>query len=319
VLGIILFWIEVWYFMLRPVVQEFKEWYGMREEMNLGREQRITWGVIAGLVWILFLPHTSSLTLYGVIDANRTTPLFSKYDGEVKYVHPEGAVKQGELILEVESVDNRLEQERAQRKQTLYERQASNAFLSDETLQDSAVFDQSATAEAMRISAAKSIDEDMNIYAPSDGYLRYERKVSVGQFVGMAQEIGRVVDPTQNSITGFVEDVDMSLIHLGTKGEVLDTLTLKRFDVVVQGMEMSPVQMLDEPLLNSMYGGAITVGKENVPQRSLYKIRMDATMGEEEPLWFQRPAQIKLVVHYDSLIQRLLNATVSVFISQSAF
>jgi hypothetical protein len=159
----------------------------------------------------------------------------------------------------------------------------------------------------------------MNIYAPSDGYLRYERKVSVGQFVGMAQEIGRVVDPTQNSVTGFVEDVDMSLIHLGTKGEVLDTLTLKRFDVVVQGMEMSPVQMLDEPLLNSMYGGAITVGKENVPQRSLYKIRMDATMGEEEPLWFQRPAQIKLVVHYDSLIQRLLNATVSVFISQSAF
>lgn len=319
VLGIILFWIEVWYFILRPIVQEIKEWYQMRSMMKIHMTGLISWSVLLMVTSIIFIPYSTSLHLPAVIESNNTKLLYAEYDSQVIYVHPPGFVKRGDIILSAQTVSNDYERKSALRKLELFRVQAANAFVSDNTLQDSDKYRRSASAEMVKIKAAESVRTNMNIIAPIDGYLMYDEPITEGQFVGMAQQIGRVLDPKSVSIAAYIEDIDLALVQVGNTGEMFDALTLERFAVQVRGVEMSPVGALNEPLLNSTFQGQITVGKDDIPQRPHYKIRLYCVDPVNYPVIFKRFGEVKLNIRQESFFERLKNASVSLLITESQF
>jgi putative peptide zinc metalloprotease protein len=319
VLGIILFWIEVWYFILRPVVHEMKEWYKMRSAMKIRPTTLITWCILFIIGGALFIPYSTSLHLPAVIESNTTKLLYAEYDSQVIYVHSPGWVKKGELILSAQTISNDHERKSALRKLQLFRTQASNAFLLDNTLQDTDKYRQSAAAEIVKIRAAESMRTNMNILAPIDGYLLYEQPITEGQFVGIAQLIGRVLESNSVSITAYVEDIDLSLVQKGNKGEVFDALTLERFPAHVVGIEMAPETAFNELLLSSKYQGSITVGENNVPQRPHYKIRLSSMNLPKYPVEYKRFGEVKLNIKQESFFERFANASMSIFITESQF
>lgn len=319
VLGIILLWIEVWYFILRPVVQEIKEWYEMRSAMKMRFATLISWSILLLFGGVLFIPYSTSLHVPAVVESNNTKLLYAEYDSQIIYVHPPGLVKKGELIVSAQTVSNDYERKSALRKLELFRTQASNAFVLENTLQDSDKYRQSAAAEMVKIKAAESVSTNMSIIAPTDGYLIYDEPITEGQFVGMAQQIGRVLDPQSANITAYVEDINLALVQKGSFGEMLDTLTLERSEVEVVGIEMSPQGALIEPLLSSTFQGSITVGKDNIPQRPHYKIHLACVNLLHYPVVFKRFGEVKLNIKQESFFERLKNISISVFITESQF
>lgn len=319
-LGIILFWIEVWYFILRPIMQEIKEWYSMRSAIKIQRSSLIVWSAIFLFGSIFFIPYSTSLHIPAVIETNSKKLLYSEYDSQVIYVHQPGFVKRGELILSAQTISNDLERQSALRKLQMYHAQSVNAFVMDNTLQDADKYRQSASAEMVKIKAAESVKTNMNIVAPIDGYLSFDEPISEGQYIGMAQQIGRILDPKALSISAYIEDIDLSLIHKGDVGELYDMLSSEQFSVKVSRVEMSPEGVLNEPLLNSTFKGSITVGKDNVPQRPYYKVHLlTATSNIHYPILFKRVGEIKLTIKYGSFFNRIVNETLSIAIRESQF
>lgn len=319
VLGIILFWIEVWYFIAMPIVKEVKEWLQLRSKMKLRIYNLIGWGVVLTVGSLIFIPYSTSIYLPAVADANRTALLYAEYDSQVIYVHPEGEVKKGDLILSAQSITNDLERQSAMRKLQLFQAHSARAFVSDETLADTARINQSLKAEQIKIQAAESLKSNMNLYAPIDGILSYEEHITTGQFIGSAQKIARITDPSSFILSAYAPDTELFDIKESSHGKWFDHLTLQSYEVYVYEIASAPEESLNEPLLDSNYKGPITVGHGNVPQRPQYKIHLRGENCQTLPLEYKRFGEVKIEIQYQSFFERSINTLQSIFIRESSF
>lgn len=319
-LGIILFWIEIWYFILIPIIREIKEWYQLKSQIKFNAYILFTWVGILGFFSIIFVPYTSTIRLPAVIDSAQKSILYAEYDSQITYIKKEGRIKKGDLIISAHSTDNKLQKKIAQRKSQLFRKQSSFAFVSLETLKDTEKYKQSLYNESMKIGNAESIQNNMNIYAPADGILYYEKKLLIGDFIGNTQQVGYIIDPNSIKIRAYINDVDLSGVKIESKGAFLDELTLDRFDVFLKQIDNTPTEILKEPLLNSNYKGSISVSKNNIPQRPIYELTLNTINNTKiEPLFYQHYGEVSLDLTNFSLFQRLINATISFFLIESEF
>ena len=318
-LGIILFWIEVWYFILLPIARELKEWFQFRSQLKFNFKMILGWIAILGFLSILFIPYTATIRLPAVIDGNETTLLYAEYDSQILYVREEGNVKKGDLILSSHSIRNELERKTAQRKLQLFQNQAAIAFVSPETLNDNGKYLESLRGESIKIKNSDILKDNMNLYAPTDGILYYKEKLAKGDFIGSSQQVGYIINPNSVAIKGYIEDVNFANVNLHTRGEFLDFVTLKKEDVTVSKIENTPIESLKEPLLNSNYQGTINVTKNHIPQRPMYEITFNVMEPQSDLLFYQHYGEVKVSVERFSLFEHLLNMTISFIIKESEF
>ncbi|WP_041957162.1 HlyD family efflux transporter periplasmic adaptor subunit [Sulfurospirillum arsenophilum] len=317
-LGILLFWIEIWFFVLQPIFREVKEWYQLRSKTTFHVKLLVNW-VILCLVGLLFLiPYTTTLRLPAVIDSNTTTVLYADYDAQLISIRPEGAIHKGDLIFSATSISNDLDRQIAQRKRDLFQQQSANAFTSNDTMRDHKKYQQMEQGEEFKIDAANAIQDHIDLYASVDGILEYNTPLSKGESVGAAQPIGRIIDPTSLLVSAYISDVDLSYIKEGMEGELFDTLTCKTIKVKIESIEHSPIHFLNEPLLNSNYKGAITVGKENIPERSKYKLTL-RVIESSDMLYYRHVGEVKITIHSISFFEKMLHSIVSLFLRENSF
>jgi hypothetical protein len=135
----------------------------------------------------------------------------------------------------------------------------------------------------------------------------------------VGQKVAIVLDPAGASVTAYVEDVKLSEIVSGVKGEFFDFLTIEKHPMRVGDIELAPVDVLTDPLLSSNFQGSITVNKDNVPQRPHYKIKLTQEHFDGSNVYYKHHGEIKIEVKYESFIKRITNKVVSVALQESEF
>ncbi|WP_239479933.1 biotin/lipoyl-binding protein [Actibacterium sp. 188UL27-1] len=261
-LGLMLFVIELWWFIGRPIVKEIKSWsMGAR---NLTRTWRgpvylIALGVVG---YVLAAPLPRSIAFPAVLTAEHESLLFSGVPAQVTAVHVQNGdrVEAGAPLIALQSAEIQLNLRKTRAQQEQITREiAQNGYTSDGMKRSSLMRE-----EANRLQAqARLLETEQDaliLVSPISGTMRdLPSSLGEGDWVGQNEPLGIVVSDEQ-ILTVFLPFAaryqldETAPITFSSSGDPTQTHV-----ATWERIETTPIATLDEPALASMFGGPISV------------------------------------------------------------
>lgn len=285
--GIILFAVEIGWFVVRPVVREVAVWRQFREQW-LGRKRAwISLLLLALLMLVCALPWQASIHADGYWQAAQHTRLFPPAAARVnRILAKEGQqVAMGTALIQLEApeIEARL-QAVDSRIRGLQARLAST--IGDPGLREhgQVLQQELVTAEAERTYMNEERAR-LQINAPHAGMVRdIDPGLYPGAWVRPQHVLARVISSGDAFAYIYVNESDVARIHEGAQARiVLHRPDSKAFDAVVTNIDRSASHNLPHPMLASNHGGPIAVRNtpngELLSNDALYRVTLKAGPG----------------------------------------
>jgi len=271
--GVLLFCVEMGWFITMPIVNQIKEWAKRREEIVSKTRWRLPFLGLGLAVVIAIIPWRTRIEAPAILSAETVTPLFLPVPARLEKVHVKRGmhVTSGTRLLSFIAPD--IESRRA----------ITAARLAGKTAEVEAVeldpFGRerlsALTEELSRLSAeASALDaeaERLTITAPLDGtFLDPLPDLKPGAWLSPKQQLGMIRADDRNTAIAYVSEDDLDRIKEGDSASFIPHgLDFPRLTGKVIAIDHNPVKVLTEPALSSLHGGDIPVrasGQSLVPQ-----------------------------------------------------
>lgn len=323
-LGIILFLVEVWWFILRPPMNEVKEWLRRRGSMTWNRRSATTAAVGIGLVALAAAPWHSTVTAPAVLRAAQEMEIFLDEPGRVEEVLVKAGqpVTQGQVLFRLSSpdLDQKLATQR-RRIQTLQWEAAYRGTVVDPKRQRLAQQElETAQAElrGLETEAAK-----LTIAAPYAGVMaEVAEPLSVGEWLPARERLGLLLDPVRPMVEAYVREADLHRIALGGTARFRpDQSVTETVEGRIQDIDDTNTRVLSRRYLASPFGGDIPAREDSqhqmVPEESLYRVLITPER-EDAPAVLQRGFVI-LDGERESLLGNVWRRMASVLLREAGF
>ncbi len=322
-LGILLFGVEIWWFVARPIWREVMEWAKRRHAMRWNRRSAVTAGGAAILILLALVPWRGTVTASAVLRASQETELFLDEPGRLDavFVRPGQAVKGGQVLFRLSSPD--LEYKIACTRIQVATLQWQSAYRDsgDPAAQQMAI-QQLATART-QLQGLEAEQAKLTITAPYDGVMaEVADPLAPGEWLPVKERLGLVLNPAHPVVEAYVREADLGRIALGNSGAFRpDQTVFSTVDGSIQAIDSTATRTLSRRYLASPFGGDIPAREDNnhelVPQISLYRVLV-ATDLKTAPSALLR-GRIDLEGKRESLIGSLWRRIAIVFLQQGGF
>ncbi|ABK42943.1 peptidase M50 [Magnetococcus marinus MC-1] len=320
IVGILLFAVEIGWFVLLPIWSEVKAWVKRRERIFCGtRWMRPLFG-LSLVLWVAIFPWRTRIEAPATVAAEIVAPLFLPAAARLEAV----LVKRGQpvhagmplllftapdILARQATIAAKLAGKRAEVeavKLDLFGRERLSAL----------------TEELARLDSEKAgLDaeaERLTVTAPHSGlFLDPLPDLQVGAWLSPRQQLALIRADGATIATAYVAEDDLERIHEGDAVRFIP-YSLDQASMVgtIHTMDRNPVKVLTDPALATLYGGEIPVrvsGQNLVPQGGFFRIIIHL-----EGL----PPPIKLVGHVQisgqaqSLVGRVLRSALVVLVRE---
>ena len=326
VLGIILFIIEIVWFILLPIQKELIEWWKMRKEITLNRKSITSASMIIGLIVLLVIPWQRQITLDAVYKSSSYIRLYSPEPATLVaiYVESRKTVQEGEKLAQLTSpeLDFRIKVTKLNIAKIQSKLDRIATFSEDRYQVD--VLQEALQQEQEALVGLKKRQKLLQITSPIDGVVTDLKTMTIGQSVGVNQHLIGVVAPTDIELVAFLPENQISAVSAGAKGTFIANHGEElQADLMVTSIEKMGIQQLEYEILSSVYGGSLGV-RENqegkmVPETPYFLIKLKTTNLPEKQ-WMQQTAG-KVIVEADpkSGLSILWDKIMAVLIRESGF
>ncbi len=260
IVGIILFFIEVYYFILGPIIQELLVWHQNREKLSWNRHTKISLVLFSGFLLFFFLPLQETVSLQATMSYVHVF-LISPESGKLenKLPEPGTAVKKGEVIAKIVSPDldaSLLLVDLG------YQRKISelrNSKISADYFNQKNIILSEISKDQANYQKLYSMHERLILKAPFDGIV-YEVSpdLTPGTFVMKNEWIADLIQPENVKVEAYVNESDINLIKEGLSGFFYPhSISDAKIPVTV-----THVDTLNTTALNCQYSVAIKQDKK---------------------------------------------------------
>jgi putative peptide zinc metalloprotease protein len=318
--GIVLFAVEIGWFVIMPLVNECREWVKRREAIGRGGFWR--WPAAAGLALLIgaALPWPSRIEAPAIIRAAPVTALYLPMPGRLARIHVarNTRVSAGQILYSVESPD--LEHRLA----VLAARQAGRISELETARLDAAFRDRvlMLTEDIARLAAERSALEAerqrLSITAPHDGIFTDPPPVLLaGEWISPRLGLGIVRGHGPAIASAYVGEHDASRFGPGAAATLVPhSLDHPRLSGRVVGIDPSPIRSLADGALANIHQGPIPVrmtAQALVPESSWTRltIALDAPAADTE-----LPAIALIEGESESPLARLLRSALVVLVRE---
>ncbi len=323
-LGLILFAIEIGWFIVLPIVRELKAWWALRGAI---REQGRAWvsvGILASLAAGLLIPWSDRIYLPAVLEASPHATIYAPAAGKIV----ELAVKQGQLVQagdplvmveapmlekDIALTQKRIEVERlrAQRQSVDREKLAKT----QETLE-------TLRTHLSELEGLMEKQQTLHLTAPIAGLVTDRAEaLHVGQWINKELPLAYVVDPQGEELHALVEETNVMYLQVGQFARFIpDDAERPSLAARVEEIRDSDESSFTVPYLASLYGGDVPVredaNRKLKPETSVYRVTLHLV--ELPPRWNQAVRGTVLVEGPRiSFAQRAWEQTARIFIRES--
>ncbi|MBR7889687.1 HlyD family efflux transporter periplasmic adaptor subunit [Marinomonas sp. A79] len=327
-LGIVLFLVEIIWFVLLPITKEVKVWFSLRDKMSINRVSVTSLSIICLAIVALVVPWKNHISAPAVATFERYQTLYPSESSRVIAweVNANKKVTQGQLLALLESPD--IEQEISLTQATLnsletqWQRASSGAMdkMTQLTLQTQLSREQS------RLQSLLNRRERLVVTAPYDGYIGEWLPLSQGDYVNAKSPLATLYDEQSVVVKAYVSGSVLPLLKEGqeasfisNEGEKLPT-TLTVVSVLPTAIKRLPYQAL-----GSTYGGPIATQTQEealIPEDATYEVQLAllSNVSEEKlALLRQQFGRVDLAVEPQSFLAQGLRRLYGVFIRESGF
>ncbi|AVM75446.1 HlyD family efflux transporter periplasmic adaptor subunit [Magnetospirillum gryphiswaldense] len=276
--GIILFMVEIGWFVVKPVWAEIREWKKRLPAIRAGRRVRWPLAVLLGGLLLLVVPWNGKVTAPALLKAQEYSLIYVPFGAVLREV----TVKDGDRV-EAGAVLARLDNPDAEhRRQQLDSRVAALRYELSATGMDSdfrarsqSIAEELRTAQAERAALANEQDR-LELLAPMDGIVTDSSPlVQPGQWINQREPLlglrqGGVLE-------AYVAEEDVPRLRVGASAYFIPEGRDAGIDATITAIDRVAVTALTEPSLAVPYGGTIPARFDHnnlVPDVAVYRLRL---------------------------------------------
>ncbi|RYF61515.1 MAG: biotin/lipoyl-binding protein [Comamonadaceae bacterium] len=263
-IGIVLFAVEIAWFVVLPIWHEVQRWWHMRAEIVQRGRGRFTIAIGVLLLVLAFLPLDRHVALPVVLGATREEPVYAPEPAQLTElrVRPGQRVKAGDVLFVLSSPQLDQENREAQIRYGLVQARAARANVDKADRAMTQELLRSVLAERERLQGLQKRRTLLEVKAPFDGrVVDYDTDLRMGQWVTGRQLLARVVDEQgSRDMRGYVEGQHAWRIRAGATGRfVSDDPRSASFKVKLEQLSGISAEEIELAYLQSTHGGPIAV------------------------------------------------------------
>lgn len=279
VLGILLFIVEIIWFLLMPVAKEMRVWLTRRVEFFWSWPRRLSWGLAALFLLWLILPLPVDVRAPGLLKAEQHQRVFAPEASQIDrvYLTLGQQIHAGEALLELSSPALEERWQLAQQEQALLALKLRRQAASIEEKAAEAVNQQRYEQMEERLRALAERRDSLTLRAPFDGQVTWLESLRPGQWVMQDQALLSVTQHGTAQLEAFVPEHYLELLQPGKPAFfIADHGQLPRLAAELVSIDLGALHILPYAELSSQSGGPIAVRAEAQglqPEEAYYRVR----------------------------------------------
>lgn len=325
-LGMILFLIEIIWFIAMPIIREMTGWWSNRA---LYATSSRAWGsvvVVGILLSLACIPHRTSISAPAVLQAASYTTIYAPTTGRIRQVLTRDGqrVAVGEKVMVLENPSLEKEVRLAETRVAMWDYRLGRQAGHDLDRAQRQVITESLKAGLAELAGLESKQDHLTLRASMAGIIRdHADSLIPGRWIDPKLPIAYLIDADHAEIESLVSVDELAYIAVGQMGRFIpDDLTRPSCEAEVAEIAEVDEQEFTVPYLASIFGGDIAVRKDDTgklkAEISVYRVRLrprEAVSDADQAI----PGHIQIDGQPSSLAKRAWDHTVSVLIRESGF
>lgn len=276
-LGVLLFLVEIGFFIVRPCWRELRIWSQRRRETKRSRRWLLLLAPLLILAW-LAVPTATPVRAPALARPAQQWTAFAPTPARVDMRVDPGPVAAGTVLVSLNNPELAAQADAAQAGV-----RGGAARLSGLLDQAGGLDEQAATIESLALSRANAASvaaEKMRLTlrAPFAGvWLDVAPESRTGSWVSQRQPLGRLVNPERWIVEAFVAEEDIHALRPGDRGCFYFELEPRRLCGNVDAVAPARLQHLPSAMLATVHDGPIPAYEKQgvlIPEYSLYTVRV---------------------------------------------
>ena len=293
-LGLLLFAVEIWWFIARPVMAEFRAWIARRGRIRLSPATLRTLAGASLLLLLTLVPWRSTVDGPALLVAERHALVYAAVPGQVESIAARvgDRVEEGQRLLRLAAPELDHRRTLAQRRAEALEGQvAALGQDRDYVARSQLLFRELQAARAEeRLAAAELARLDPT--APFGGVVvALADPIAPGEWMPRGEAVAEIIDPRGARVDAYVEEADLRRVAAGARAVfVPETPSFPRIALRLVAIDDGATRVLVDAELGSAHGGTVATRPQQngalVPELTLYRLRL-------EPLEAVTPRQVQ--------------------------
>ena len=326
ILGIILFVIEIHWFILLPIIREIKNWYKLKSEIKFNKQTTRTLIILLSFFMILFLPWKSSLKIPAVYVSEQYSKVYAPYPSKIKkiLVNKDDAVEKGQELIELYSPDLDREIFSISRKIQLTKTKINRLSKSAGNMDQFLTLQQSLIALQTEMTGLTRIKNKLIIKAPIKGKIKDFYDLSEGMWVSNFDQLLEIVHYGTGKVRGFIKEEQIERFLKKNPAVFIpnDGIHDKVY-LVSKSLDLSAITNLPYISLSSAHDGPVAVrnftgGKfQYRPETAHYIAEFD--LAKKSEIQFELPGYVHIKGSRYSPFANLTKCVIAIIVRESGF
>ena len=319
-LGLLLFLVEIIWFISLPVLKELREWYRAR-----GEARPTVWGAGLALLLIsLFIPWRASVVAPAILDAEKSFTFHSPVGARLLSEAPPqgGRIAAGELLMRLDAPDLDFNLENSGLIRKSLENQTANAGLAPELWPRYAAQREELYGVIREEASLLARRRRLTFVAPFDGEIREVAvDLSPGAWVGPKEPL-LLLTGGRPLVEVLVAEEDLYRLSLGDKGLfITGSGAVGPLEITIISISPGALTELNKAELSSLKGGPLPTRQgpngQLWPARAVYLVRCAVEGLDRAPAALTGLANLK--GRRQSFFQRAYSYLSTVFVREASF
>ncbi|WP_119344700.1 HlyD family efflux transporter periplasmic adaptor subunit [Facilibium subflavum] len=343
-LGIILFIIEIIYFILQPIYRELKIWWQLRKDIRFNRNTLIFSIVFLCLLGLLFVPWQSTVSLPATLSYH-SQKVFSKIPAKVEniYIKKGDFVQKGQVLVELSSTALQFKIDQERQKLMRFSWLLRNSLLLQQKQAQKNVLENELRQSKTKLNQLYKEQQDLVIKAPFSGVIEsLSEDMKKGAWLKKRQAMLVIVDPSRIYLQAYIDEDSHQSLKRDQEGEfVPENIDFEKIPVKVKRIENVNVDELyqkdeDKDHLSfirasaplgayhaSNLGGSIVTNTDqegqSKPQNSVFLLLLEPAQKIDYALPHVMRGKVFIDVDRKSLAGRLWRRILMLWVKESGF
>lgn len=279
-LGIILFLVEMVWFIAMPIGREVTGWWQNREVYAASSRTWVTTACVA--VAFAFIPLRTSISIPAVLQAPSYATIFAPTPGRLQHVlvRDGQTVKAGDALVMLENPSLEKEVKLAETRVAMWDYRLSRQAGYGQDRDQRQVIAESLRAGLAELTGLEAKRDNLILRAPMSGIVRDRAdSLTAGRWIDRKLPLAYLIDTTYAEIEGLVPVDELVYVAAGQRARFIP-IDLTRRAVEAHVTEIAEVDEREftVPYLASIYGGDVPVRKDDKgrlrPEVSVYRVRL---------------------------------------------
>lgn len=320
--GILLFCVEIGFFVVLPVWREFRDWRARAADIRKSPHRRRNLYLCGALLLIAFVPWNTRVSGEGLLRTARHFQLYAPGPARIASiaVHNGDVLQAGQLMLTLESPELDYRALQMQNRAQSLGWQAAVAGLDGNTRARQDIAREELAQVMTDLEGSRREQQRFEMRAPFAGAIAdIGPELRPGVWVNRRELLGVLVDPAHWQVETYLDDTQVQRVRVGDHGRFYaevpggSSLSLR-----VVRIDADATRQLTDAMLASQHGGQIATREragQLVPDKALYRVVLEAE-GVPDALRTQRGSVI-ISGRPRSLLGEYLRTAASVLIRES--